>query len=246
MAKVWAHRGASGYAPENTLEAFALAAEQGAYGIELDVQMTSDGKLVVIHDYTIDRTSNGSGRVADMTYGQLCEYNYHAAFSDAHFYKIPLMEEVLAQVKPTGMHINIEIKCDSFVRFDGIEAALDTMVKATGMEDRILYSSFDHYTLRRMKFINPFAKTGILYEACLYQPWTYAKGLQASALHPHHSSLYEPMFIDLAHREGMEINTWTVNDENSMRILGGKGVDGIITNYPDVAKRVLTEIDCLY
>ncbi len=85
MAKVWGHRGASGYAPENTMEAFALAVEMGAYGIELDVQMSADGKLVVCHDERIDRTSNGSGAIAALSYEKLAQYNYHAGFSAETF-----------------------------------------------------------------------------------------------------------------------------------------------------------------
>ena len=121
MAKVWGHRGASGYAPENTMEAFALAVEMGAYGIELDVQMSADGKLVVCHDERIDRTSNGSGAIAALSYEKLAQYNYHAGFSAETFYRLPLLEEVLELLKPTALHLNIELKCDSLVRYEGME-----------------------------------------------------------------------------------------------------------------------------
>ncbi len=246
MAKVWGHRGASGYAPENTMEAFALAVEMGAYGIELDVQMSADGKLVVCHDERIDRTSNGSGAIAALSYEKLAQYNYHAGFSAETFYRLPLLEEVLELLKPTALHLNIELKCDSLVRYEGMEVKAVQAVRQAGMEERVIYSSFDHYCLRRLKYVDPFAKAGILYEACLYQPWVYAKTLQATALHPHYASLFEPLIIDQVHREGLEVNTWTVNEPDLMRTLAQKGVDGIITNYPDTALKLLKEIDCLY
>jgi glycerophosphoryl diester phosphodiesterase len=245
MAKVWGHRGASGYAPENTMEAFALAVEMGAHGIELDVQMSADGRLIVCHDACIDRTSNGSGAIAALSYEKLAQYNYHAGFSAETFYHLPLLEEVLELLKPTQLHLNIELKCDSLVRYDGMEVKVVQAVRQAGMEERVIYSSFDHYCLRRLKYVAPFAKTGILYDACLYQPWDYAKTLQATALHPHYASLFEPLIIDQAHREGLEVNTWTVNDSALVRTLGLKGVDGIITNDPDMALTALREADCL-
>ena len=108
--KVWAHRGASAYAPENTLEAFQLAVEQKADGVELDVQMTKDGKLVVIHDETIDRTSGGHGRVMDYTLAELKEMKFnrtHPEYADA---AIPTLAEVYELLKPVGLEINVEIK----------------------------------------------------------------------------------------------------------------------------------------
>ena len=138
MAKVWGHRGASGYAPENTMEAFALAVEMGAYGIELDVQMSADGKLVVCHDERIDRTSNGSGAIAALSYEKLAQYNYHAGFSAETFYRLPLLEEVLELLKPTALHLNIELKCDSLVRYEGMEVKAVQAVRQAGMEERVL------------------------------------------------------------------------------------------------------------
>ena len=108
--KVWAHRGASAYAPENTLEAFQLAVDQKADGVELDVQMTKDGKLVVIHDGTIDRTSDGHGRVMDHTLSELKKMKFnrtHPEYADA---TIPTLAEVYELLKPAGLEINVEIK----------------------------------------------------------------------------------------------------------------------------------------
>jgi len=108
--KVWAHRGASGYAPENTLPAFALAVEQGADGVELDIQLTKDGQIVVIHDETIDRVSNGSGWVKDYTLSQLKKFNFNKTFPEYGFVTIPTLEEVYDLLKDTGLTVNVELK----------------------------------------------------------------------------------------------------------------------------------------
>ena len=108
--KVWAHRGASAYAPENTLEAFLLAAEQGADGVELDVQLTKDGEMVVVHDEEIDRVSDGSGFVKDYTLAELKNLNFNKTHLEYQNVKIPTLREVYEALKPTGMTINVELK----------------------------------------------------------------------------------------------------------------------------------------
>ena len=108
--KVWAHRGASGYAPENTLDAFRKAVEMGADGIELDVQMTKDGELVVIHDETIDRVSNGKGWVKDYTYEELKKFNFNKTHLEYTKEEIPTLEQVYLLIQPTNLTINVEIK----------------------------------------------------------------------------------------------------------------------------------------
>ena len=107
---VWGHRGASGYAPENTMAAFEKAVEMGADGIELDVQLTKDGELVVIHDETIDRVSDGSGWVKDFTYAKLIKHNFNRTHPEYEHAQIPTLEEVYALIKPTDLTINVEIK----------------------------------------------------------------------------------------------------------------------------------------
>ena len=118
--KVWAHRGASGYAPENTLDAFRKAVEMGADGIELDVQMTKDGELVVIHDETIDRVSNGKGWVKDYTYEELKKFNFNKTHLEYTKEEIPTLEQVYLLIKPTNLTINVEIKT-GIVFYPGIE-----------------------------------------------------------------------------------------------------------------------------
>ena len=106
---VWAHRGASGYAPENTMEAFRMAEEMGADGIELDVQMTKDGELVIIHDETINRVCDGKGWVKDFTLAQLRKYNFNKTHPEYLRCEIPTLEEVYAWIKTTNLTVNVEI-----------------------------------------------------------------------------------------------------------------------------------------
>ena len=236
---VYAHRGASGYMPENTNESFEKAVELGADGMELDIQLSKDGKIMVCHDYRIDRTSDGKGFLKDFTCEELRKFNFSNGREG--FYRIPLLEEVLELVKANDVILNIELKSDAKFSYEGMEDKVVAMVKDMKVEDKIVYSSFNHYSLRRLRFLDPSAKIAILYEACLYEPWQYAKPLGCWGLHPEKNSLYEPYILDYAHRDRLMVNTWTVNDEKEMRVLVNKGVDGLITNYPDVAKRVVEE-----
>ena len=171
--KVWAHRGASGYAPENTLDAFRKAVEMGADGIELDVQMTKDGELVVIHDETIDRVSNGKGWVKDYTYEELKKFNFNKTHLEYTKEEIPTLEQVYLLIKPTNLTINVEIKT-GIVFYPGIEGRVLELTERLGMKERVIYSSFNHYTIRKIKELDPQAKTGMLYEDGIIDAVDYA------------------------------------------------------------------------
>ena len=154
QVQVYAHRGASAYAPENTLPAFALAMEQGADGIELDIHLTKDGELVVIHDEKVDRTTNGTGLVKDYTLAELrglCADNGMEGFSEA---RIPTLREVLALVRPGNMKVNIEIKT-GILWYDGIEEKALRLVQDMGMQDRVIWSSFNHYSIEKVRQLAP-------------------------------------------------------------------------------------------
>ncbi|SCY10281.1 Glycerophosphoryl diester phosphodiesterase [Lachnospiraceae bacterium XBB2008] len=232
--KVWAHRGASGYLPENTLEAFNLAADMGADGIELDVQFTRDRQLVVIHDERIERTSDGQGAVADMTLYQLRQYNYNRTIPDDTQYDIPTLSEVLELIRPNGMIINIELKTG--VNFyPGIEQATVDLVRKYGMEDRVIYSSFNHESLIRLKEYAPDAECGVLYSTGIADPASYAKVLGMQAIHPSVGCVKYPGLPEHCKDNGIRMHVWTVNSEAQMEQMRQLGVDAIITNYPDVA-----------
>ncbi len=234
MTYIWAHRGASGYAPENTLEAFALADKMNADGIELDVQLTKDGQLVVCHDEKIDRTSNGQGLVKDHTLAELKDLifnNHNEAYPDC---KIPTLEEVLQLVKPTKMVINIELKTGEY-EYDGIEEKTVELVRKYKMQDRIIYSSFNHYSIKKILEIEPTADCGLLHTDCIVDIADYACRLGAKNLHPDKYFLDHKNYYSDAVAHNLKINAWTVNDEKDIiKDLNFK-INAIITNYPDRA-----------
>ncbi len=236
--QIWAHRGASGYAPENTLEAFALAHEMGADGIELDVQFTKDRQLVVIHDETIDRTSDGTGYVVNHTLEELKALLFNKLHPEYTQATIPTLREVLELVKPTKMIINIELKTG--VNFyEGIEEQVLKLVEEMEMQDRIIYSSFNHYSIMRIKQLCPTAKVGFLYCDGIYQPAEYAERYCIDALHPSLNNTQYPQLIEQCQDKGIKLHVWTVNDKNSMMKLCDAGVDAVITNFPDMAYEVV-------
>ena len=231
MRKIFAHRGASGYAPENTLEAFELAAKQGAHGIELDVHLSADGELVVTHDETIQRVSDGSGHVKEMTVEQLRRYNFAKGHPVYPMATIPTLREVFALVKPTQMEINIEIK-NSVVDYPGIEQKCLALADEMGMSERILYSSFHHDSMARLKQMAPSARCGLLY-VTMKNAWEVARRLNATALHPHFSALRDPELCRQAHALGLMVNVWTVDRASDIEKAFLAGADIVITNYPD-------------
>lgn len=239
--KVFAHRGASGYAPENTLEAFALAIRQGADGIELDVQLSSDGVPVVIHDETIDRVTDKTGYVKDYTLQELKELavlkDRFPAYSQS---KIPTLKEVLEAVKPSGIQVNIELKTGIYW-YPDIEKKVAEIVEETGMKDRIVYSSFNHYSVQRLKEIVPDAETAYLYSDVILNVEGYAKETNVDGLHPAVYHVKMADFLEEYKKSGLKVRAWTVNEETDMKELIEAGITAVITNYPDVAVRVRKE-----
>lgn len=237
MSLILAHRGASGYAPENTLASFELAKQMGADGFELDVHLSSDGHLIVIHDETVDRTTNGSGYVKDKTLSQL--KNLDASYGkDAYLgTRIPELHEVLELIRGTDMTVNIEIKSD-VIRYPGIEEKCLQLVREMELFKNIIFSSFNHYSMALMRDLSPEARIGLLFADGLYHPWEYAAELKADYIHPYWPNLYFKGYPEGAYSSGIGINAWTVNNRETMRFCIDKGI-GIITNYPDIARQEL-------
>ncbi|MFF2890436.1 glycerophosphodiester phosphodiesterase [Paenibacillus sp. NPDC057967] len=228
----FAHRGASAYCPENTMAAFRHAIELGATGIETDVQRTKDGRLVLIHDESLKRTTGDGRLVKDVDYNELAGLDAGSWFSDSYAgERVPLLDELLELVKNTGLVINLELK-NGVVPYKGIEAEVIAMVQEHGLGDRIILSSFNHYSLVLCKKIASDIKTGILYMEGLYQPWEYAKSIQANALHAYKFAVL-PEWVQEAAEHGIAYHPFTVNDENELERLLAFGVSGIITDYPD-------------
>lgn len=238
--KICGHRGASGYAPENTLEAFQLAAEQGADAVELDVHLTRDGALLVAHDEKIDRVSDGTGLIAEQTLAQLKKFNFNRLHPEYENAKAPTLSEVYELLKPLGLVINVELKT-GINPYPGIEEKALELAAKMGMEDRVLYSSFNHASLERLQALKPDAYCGALYDGILLRPWRYARDNKLNALHPHYRNvIFLPEYCRKAHKAGIEVNVWTVNSEREMKAMIEAEVDMMITNYPDRARAMLS------
>lgn len=236
--KIFAHRGASGYAPENTLEAFKLAITQGADGIELDVQLTKDGIPVVIHDETIDRVTSKTGFVKDYTLNELKELTVlENRFPEYNTCKIPTLEQVLDAVKPSGIQVNIELKTGIYW-YPQIELKVAELVKKCGMEDKVIYSSFNHYSIQQLKKIVSEAETAYLYSDVILNVTDYAKNTGVDGLHPAVYHVKMDDFLEEYRKSGLNVRVWTVNEKEDMEWLIRSGVTAIITNYPDIAVQI--------
>lgn len=234
---VWGHRGASGYAPENTIPAFQKAIDQGADGIELDVQLTKDDQMVVIHDEWIDRTSDGKGWVKDYTLEELRKFNFNNGMSEFGFVEIPTLREVYELIKPTDLTINVELKT-GVVFYPELERKVIELTAEYGMEDRVLYSSFNHYSCVKIHDIKPDAYVGFLYMDGPIGVDEYAAKHGANALHPAIYNMQYPNFMQGAIAHGLDVNVWTVNEPEHMMMACQMGVNAMITNYPDKALEV--------
>jgi glycerophosphoryl diester phosphodiesterase len=237
---VIAHRGASKAAPENTMSAFKKAVRCGAEGIELDVQLTKDGHIVVIHDEKLGRTSNGEGWVKDKTLKELKTLDFGSWFSPEFIDEpIPTLTEVMEFLQNWKGVLNIEIK-SGLVIYPDIEEKVIQEINKFPNKDRIIISSFNHYSLVKIKKLDADIKTGILYSAGLFEPWVYAKRIGAYAIHPLFFNMV-PEVVDGCLKNGVAINTYTVDDPNIIQRISSMGVTGIITNVPDIALKTLNE-----
>ena len=237
--QILAHMGASAYAPDNTLEAFALAVEMKADGIELDVHLSGDGEVVVIHDSTVNRTSNGTGEVKKLTLGELKAFNFYGKFPEKYpDAKIPALGEVYTLLCPhKDFIINVEIKPNNPLELADKCFELEKRYK---MKGRIVYSSFDHFQLERIRTLDNSAVIAPLYHFNMVKPWLYAANMGADAIHPHYEQLYLlPEYVRECHARGIRVHPWTVNDEEDLRKLYAADVDAVITDKPDLARKVL-------
>lgn len=236
----YAHRGASGYYPENTMIAFEKAVELGCTGIETDVQMTRDGVLVLMHDEMVNRTTDGSGFIKDYSYSDISRLDagfwYSKEFKNT---RVPTVEEFISFIKDKDIITNFEIKSEVIV-YNGLEEKLIEMINKYGIEDKVILSSFNHYSVVKCKEISKEIKTGLLYMEGLYKPWEYAKYVGADALHPYFYALNREIIEEIKKRN-LILNTFTVNDIDYMKYFRDLKIDGIITNYPDKFNKILEE-----
>lgn len=235
--RIFAHRGFSGNYPENTMLAFRKAYEIGCDGIELDVQLTKDSVMVIMHDETIDRTSSGKGNLRDYTYEQLCGFDCSAKFAGKYgFQKIPTLQEYLEWVKNTGLVTNIELK-NSVYYYEHLEEMVIDMVRQYHLEERVLFSSSNLVSVLKCKRLIPQIPAGFLMEVRMDNMGAFTRENRVEFYHPDKNFLTEDQVKD-CHDKGIGVNVWTVNKEKQMEQMAAWGVDGIFTNYPDKAKNL--------
>ena len=236
---IWAHRGASAYAPENTLPAFELAASMGADGVELDIQMTKDKQLVVCHDPRLERVSNGHGWVKDYTLDQLKALDFSGGKKDFEGVQIPTLAEVYDLLQDTGLTVNVELKKD--VPFSGMEKALLELTREKGYEDRVIYSSFNHLSLELIRVMNKQARIGYLLLKTIPNLVDSVQKLKVNALHIPYADLKKTGLLEKCQKAGIALNVWTVNTNDQARGCAELGINAMITDYPDKARQWLAK-----
>jgi len=231
------HRGAKGYAPENTFPSFQKALELGVDIIELDVHITRDGRLIVCHDDSLERTTGLRKLIGEVTWEEIRDLDagrwFGQQFSGT---RIPLLEEVLEWAK-SKIPLVVEIKRGFGEREDIVEKVVQA-VKSCGMEEEVELISFDHRFVRKAKEIAPEIAGGILYVGALVDPVRAAKDALADALHPHFAYV-DKTLVEKAHEAGLAVSTWVVNEPETARLLASWGVDCIGSDYPDRVKKAL-------
>ena len=236
---ILAHRGASDISPENTLAAFQAAIDVGADGVELDVMRCATGEIVVIHDHSVARTTNGTGKVNALPLAALRELDAGAWFAPRYVgERVPLLEESL-EIAGGRAIINIEIKARGW-RSDGIEGEIVEMIATRDLSSSVIVSSFDPRVLTRVRMCGRL-HTGLLYST---RKWAYV-GLarvltRPNAMHPHFSTVDE-RYVHWARRKGYRVNVWTVNERSDIERMVALGVDAIITNRPALAREVVDQ-----
>jgi glycerophosphoryl diester phosphodiesterase len=239
---ILAHRGALAHAPENTLSAFELALTQGAHGVELDAKLSADGEVVVIHDVTTDRTTDGKGHVSQLTLAALRELDAGSFFSEKFVgEKIPTLADVFDAIGDRAF-INVELTNYTTPR-DGLANKVCELVKRFGLEERVLFSSFLPSNLKRTRSLLPDTPRGLLALGGWLGWWARSFGFNFGdyqALHPHLNDT-TPQQIARVHRLKRRIYVYTVNAVEDIRRLINWGVDGIITDDPMLAKEIVAE-----
>jgi len=230
VTKILAHRGASHERPENTMLAFRRAAEVHADGLEMDVHLLPDGTLIVRHDAVLGRCEEKEGSIYGYTgdkLKQICVCGDKKAYSEA---VMPEFEELLSWLDTNDLFLNCEIKSNGFTR--GIEDRVVAAVKAHGLTDRVIFSSFDHYLLDALKQKYPEMAVGTLYGSCFGMDMAaYCAAHHFNAIHPHFADVTAEQ-VAKCHANGIAVNVWTVDEPADLRRMFDLGVDAVISNDP--------------
>jgi glycerophosphoryl diester phosphodiesterase len=243
---IFGHRGASAHAPENTLAAFDLALRQGAPAIELDAKLSADEHVVVIHDSTVDRTTDGSGKVAELPLNILKELDAGCSFDQTFCgQRIPTLAETFEAV---GQDLFINVELTNYASLtDSLPEKVAELVARHGMESRVLFSSFNPLALRRIQKLLPGIPVGLLTLEGSGGFWTraiFGSWIPYQALHPALSETTATL-IQTQHKHGRRVHVYTVNDPEDMRQLFAWKVDGIFTDDPLLALEILNTTQSL-
>jgi glycerophosphoryl diester phosphodiesterase len=244
--KIYGHRGSMGDFPENTLLSFQKAIDQGVEGLELDVHMTKDLEIVVIHDEMLDRTTDGTGYVKNLSLDEIKGFSAGVKYSHFQNYeealwsleRVPTLKEVLELLSPYDIELNIELKTN-LISYEGIEEKVLSLVKKYGNNRNVIYSSFHLPTLIRMKRIDSSANIAWLLDQQITLAQDYIHSLELEGLH----LSKDIVLMDNGNLKEISknIRVWTVNDSNEINQLLDFGVNAIMTNFPEKALLIRNE-----
>ncbi|WIK66678.1 glycerophosphodiester phosphodiesterase [Globicatella sanguinis] len=242
MTFVIAHRGYSELYPENTMLAFKKSAEYEAYGIELDVHLTKDEQVVICHDEKIDRTSNGTGYLKDLTLEEIQQFSFTNGLgipegTNHEDITAPTLDAFFEWLIETPLMVNIEIKNNIFV-YPGIVDKTLALIEKYSVEDRVIISSFNHHTIQEVKEKAPHIACGFLSDTALLEPGNYCAQYGVEYYHPVFVSLTKEDFENLADKS-IKTNVWTVNEQAHLEMMVAHKVNAVITNCVELANKVV-------
>jgi len=239
MTQIFAHRGYSASFAENTLGAFLEAEKAGADGVELDVQLTKDGELVVIHDEVVDRTTSGNGFVKDFLFNELRNLNANKKSNKKE--PIPSLVEVFEWLTTNKLLCNIELK-NGVIPYKGMEEKIIQLIRKFDLMDRIIISSFNHYSIVHSYNLAPEIETAPLFLEGIYMPWIYSQAIRAKGIHPKYSVITDDV-ISKTLNNGIAVRPYTVNKEVDMQRLFKLNCTALITDDPVKAIRIRNQIE---
>lgn len=238
LPKIIGHRGAKGYAPENTLEGIHTAADMGVEWVELDVKLTKDSVPIIFHDDTLDRTTNGAGLVAQMDYADIQNLEAGSHFAESFSgIKIPTLEEALDVIVDRGLGLNLEIKPCPGREIETAEHALDILTSIWDEDDKILISSFQHVSLERAMDMAPALPRGFLMGKDWPENWQgFVEHLKASTVNVNGNEITREEIEQIIDETDLPVLAYTINDPDRARHLQAWGVDSFFSDVPDIVK----------
>lgn len=239
VMKIYGHRGASEQYPENTMLAFKHAVEKGVDGIEADVHLTKDGRCVIIHDATIDRTSNGLGWIKDYTYEELLKYDFKNGKDVDDWIKIPTLDQLVSYAKESKVDLILDIKTDGY-EYELIEEKILEQLEKYKMLNNTILASANIDTIKRIKELNSKVKTALIFERKFEDSYIKARHYSIDYIQPRYSMLSEKI-LHLAKDGPLPMIVWVVNKENDIKLMKANEVNICITDKISVAKKIVNQ-----